>query len=152
MARLTAALHVALSDFRDNRHACALSLPLTFMPSRPVIHVSAIRKTYGRTRRRRRRLVRGDEGEIFGLIGPNGAGKTTTMECVEGLRTPDRGAISVLGARSGARRLRAAAAHRRAAAGGAAPEAHQGVGSGGPLGVALSASRSTAIGCSSSSA
>jgi ABC-2 type transport system ATP-binding protein len=37
------------------------------------------------------------QGEIFGLIGPNGAGKTTTMECVEGLRTPDRGAITVLG-------------------------------------------------------
>jgi ABC-2 type transport system ATP-binding protein len=36
-------------------------------------------------------------GEIFGLIGPNGAGKTTTMECVEGLRIPDRGVISVLG-------------------------------------------------------
>ena len=37
------------------------------------------------------------EGEIFGLIGPNGAGKTTTMECVEGLRKPDRGTVSVLG-------------------------------------------------------
>jgi ABC-2 type transport system ATP-binding protein len=37
------------------------------------------------------------DGEIFGLIGPNGAGKTTTMECIEGLRKPDRGAISVLG-------------------------------------------------------
>jgi ABC-2 type transport system ATP-binding protein len=37
------------------------------------------------------------EGEIFGLIGPNGAGKTTTMECVEGLRRPDQGTISVLG-------------------------------------------------------
>lgn len=37
------------------------------------------------------------DGEIFGLIGPNGAGKTTTMECVEGLRVPDRGKISVLG-------------------------------------------------------
>ncbi len=37
------------------------------------------------------------DGEIFGLIGPNGAGKTTTMECVEGLRTPDSGRISVLG-------------------------------------------------------
>ena len=37
------------------------------------------------------------EGEIFGLIGPNGAGKTTTMECVEGLRTPDRGTISIFG-------------------------------------------------------
>ncbi|MEO8139467.1 MAG: ABC transporter ATP-binding protein [Gemmatimonadota bacterium] len=37
------------------------------------------------------------DGEIFGLIGPNGAGKTTTMECVEGLRRPDHGEISVLG-------------------------------------------------------
>jgi ABC-type Na+ transport system ATPase subunit NatA len=37
------------------------------------------------------------DGEIFGILGPNGAGKTTTVECIEGLRTPDRGAISVLG-------------------------------------------------------
>jgi ABC-2 type transport system ATP-binding protein len=63
----------------------------------PVIRVSGCRKTYGST-------VAVDEvsfdvydGEIFGLIGPNGAGKTTTMECVEGLRKPDRGTISVLG-------------------------------------------------------
>ncbi len=65
--------------------------------ARPVIEVSGCRKTYGT-------LVAVDDvsftvhdGEIFGLIGPNGAGKTTTMECVEGLRAPDRGAISVLG-------------------------------------------------------
>src|SRR5215213_2591234 len=63
----------------------------------PVIHVSGCRKTYGS-------LVAVDDvsfnvydGEIFGLIGPNGAGKTTTMECVQGLRTPDRGTIAVLG-------------------------------------------------------
>jgi ABC-2 type transport system ATP-binding protein len=31
------------------------------------------------------------------LIGPTGAGNTTTMECVEGLRRPDRGTITVLG-------------------------------------------------------
>lgn len=37
------------------------------------------------------------EGEIFGILGPNGAGKTTTVECVEGLRVPDRGEIKVLG-------------------------------------------------------
>jgi ABC-2 type transport system ATP-binding protein len=37
------------------------------------------------------------EGEIFGIVGPNGAGKTTTVECVEGLRTADRGEIRVLG-------------------------------------------------------
>ena len=64
---------------------------------RPVIQVSGVRKTYGKT------VAVDDvsfdvlEGEIFGLIGPNGAGKTTTLECVEGLRTPDRGSISVLG-------------------------------------------------------
>ncbi len=63
----------------------------------PVIRVSNVRKAYKST-------VAVDDvsfdvydGEIFGLIGPNGAGKTTTMECVEGLRTPDRGTISVLG-------------------------------------------------------
>jgi ABC-2 type transport system ATP-binding protein len=37
------------------------------------------------------------EGEIFGILGPNGAGKTTTVECVEGLRKPDRGELRVLG-------------------------------------------------------
>src|SRR2546429_2555750 len=62
----------------------------------PAIHVAAIRKTYGRTVAIDDVSFDVDEGEIFGLIGPNGAGKTTTMECVEGLRTPDRGAISVL--------------------------------------------------------
>ncbi len=36
-------------------------------------------------------------GEIFGVIGPNGAGKTSTVECIEGLRTPARGRITVLG-------------------------------------------------------
>src|SRR5262245_10098061 len=63
----------------------------------PVVRVEGIRKLYGRT-------VAVDDvsfevrpGEIFGLIGPNGAGKTTTMECVEGLRSPDRGSIAVLG-------------------------------------------------------
>ncbi len=37
------------------------------------------------------------EGEIFGILGPNGAGKTTTVECVIGLRYPDRGDIRVMG-------------------------------------------------------
>jgi ABC-2 type transport system ATP-binding protein len=61
------------------------------------VRVSSLRKTYGK-------LVAVDDvsfdvraGEIFGLIGPNGAGKTTTLECIEGLRKPDSGAISVLG-------------------------------------------------------
>jgi ABC-2 type transport system ATP-binding protein len=62
----------------------------------PVVQVSGIRKTYGRTVAVDEVSFDVHEGEIFGLIGPNGAGKTTTMECIEGLRRPDRGTISVL--------------------------------------------------------
>ena len=36
-------------------------------------------------------------GEIFGIVGPNGAGKTTIVECLQGLRRPDGGDLSVLG-------------------------------------------------------
>jgi len=61
-----------------------------------VIEVQNLHKRYGDT------VAVGDvsftvhEGEIFGILGPNGAGKTTTVECIEGLRAPDRGQISVL--------------------------------------------------------
>jgi len=63
----------------------------------PVIQVSGVRKTYKATVAVDEVSFEVFDGEIFGLIGPNGAGKTTTMECVQGLRTPDRGSISVLG-------------------------------------------------------
>ena len=63
----------------------------------PAVHVAGIRKTYGRTVAVNDVSFDVRPGEIFGLIGPNGAGKTTTMECVEGLRMPDGGVISVLG-------------------------------------------------------
>lgn len=62
-----------------------------------VIRVSELRKTYGSTLAVDNVSFEVKTGEIFGLIGPNGAGKTTTMECVEGLRTPDRGSVSVVG-------------------------------------------------------
>jgi ABC-2 type transport system ATP-binding protein len=65
--------------------------------SHPVIQAAGIRKTYGRTVAVDDVSFEVNDGEIFGLIGPNGAGKTTTMECVEGIRKPDRGSISVLG-------------------------------------------------------
>ena len=67
------------------------------IPGQPVIEVEHLRKTYGTT-------VAVDDvsftvraGEIFGIVGRNGAGKTTTVECITGLRTPDRGEVSVLG-------------------------------------------------------
>lgn len=37
------------------------------------------------------------EGELLAIIGQNGSGKTSTVECIEGLRKPDSGSISVFG-------------------------------------------------------
>ncbi|HET9969955.1 MAG TPA: ABC transporter ATP-binding protein [Streptosporangiaceae bacterium] len=62
-----------------------------------VVTVRGLRKSYGT------RVVVDDldldvpAGEIVGLIGANGAGKTTTVECIQGLRKPDAGRLSVLG-------------------------------------------------------
>src|SRR3982751_3828691 len=67
------------------------------MTSPVVVQVEGIRKTYGRAVAVDGVSFEVRQGEIFGLIGPNGAGKTTTLECVEGLRRPDAGSISVLG-------------------------------------------------------
>ena len=62
-----------------------------------VIEVQHLHKSYGDTTAVDDVSFTVHEGEIFGILGPNGAGKTTTVECVEGLRKPDRGQISVLG-------------------------------------------------------
>ncbi len=62
-----------------------------------MITVAGLGKRYGKTIAVHDVSLEVREGEIFGLIGPNGAGNTTTMECVQGLRKPDHGTISVLG-------------------------------------------------------
>jgi ABC-2 type transport system ATP-binding protein len=62
-----------------------------------VIEVQHLHKSYGDTVAVDDVSFTVQEGEIFGILGPNGAGKTTTVECVEGLRSADRGEISVLG-------------------------------------------------------
>jgi ABC-2 type transport system ATP-binding protein len=63
----------------------------------PVIEVQHLHKSYGETVAVDDVSLAVEEGEIFGILGPNGAGKTTTVECIAGLRTPDRGGIRVLG-------------------------------------------------------
>jgi ABC-2 type transport system ATP-binding protein len=65
--------------------------------ARSVIQVSSIRKSYGKLVAVEDVSFDVTDGEIFGLIGPNGAGKTTTTECVEGIRRPNSGSITVLG-------------------------------------------------------
>ena len=63
----------------------------------PVIQVDRLRKEYGQVRAVDEVSFAVEEGEIFGILGPNGAGKTTTVECISGLRAPDRGSVRVLG-------------------------------------------------------
>ncbi len=80
-----------ITAVRDREQAAA-------PPSRPPgIAVDDLTKRYGG-----KAVVDGvsftvETGEIFGMVGPNGSGKTTTIECAEGLRRPDRGAVSILG-------------------------------------------------------
>ncbi|TDD71651.1 ABC transporter ATP-binding protein [Jiangella aurantiaca] len=63
----------------------------------PIIDVTNLHKAYGSTVAVDDVSFAVEEGEIFGILGPNGAGKTTTVECIEGLRRPDGGSVSVLG-------------------------------------------------------
>jgi ABC-2 type transport system ATP-binding protein len=67
------------------------------MSERHVVTVRGLRKAYGA-----RVVVDAldldiSAGEMVGLVGANGAGKTTTVECIQGLRRPDAGALRVLG-------------------------------------------------------
>jgi ABC-2 type transport system ATP-binding protein len=62
-----------------------------------VIDVQHLHKSYGSTVAVDDVSFTVQQGEIFGILGPNGAGKTTTVECIEGLRAPDSGQLSVLG-------------------------------------------------------
>lgn len=63
----------------------------------PALSVQHLRKTFGKTRAVEDLSFTVETGEIFGILGPNGAGKTTTLECIEGLKSPDSGQITVAG-------------------------------------------------------
>jgi ABC-2 type transport system ATP-binding protein len=64
----------------------------------PVITADGLIKRYGALVAVNEVSFSVESGEIFGMLGPNGAGKTTTMEMLEGLRIPDGGSATVLGA------------------------------------------------------
>ena len=62
-----------------------------------VIQVQELKKSYGSHMVLKGLDFKIEKGEIFALLGVNGAGKTTTLECIEGLRNYDSGAITVNG-------------------------------------------------------
>ena len=68
----------------------------------PALNCTGLVKRYGDLTAVDRLDLTVGRGECFGLLGPNGAGKTTTIEILEGLLSPDAGAVEVLGSRWGA--------------------------------------------------
>ncbi|HEX8732700.1 MAG TPA: ABC transporter ATP-binding protein [Ktedonobacterales bacterium] len=69
------------------------------MDQADAIVVEDLKKTYGATKAVDGVSFTVRQGEVFGMLGPNGAGKSTTIEIIEGLRTADAGAVTVLGLR-----------------------------------------------------
>jgi ABC-2 type transport system ATP-binding protein len=67
------------------------------MQDQDVIKVEGLCKCYGSVKAVDSVTFQVRKNEIFGMVGPNGSGKTTTIECIEGLRHPDEGKLSVLG-------------------------------------------------------
>ncbi len=67
------------------------------MKEQDVITVEGLCKCYGSVKAVDSVTFQVRKNEIFGMVGPNGSGKTTTIECIEGLRHPDEGKLSVLG-------------------------------------------------------
>lgn len=65
--------------------------------AQPAISVEGLSKRYGKVVAVDGVSFEVAQGEIFGLLGRNGSGKTTTVECLQGLRRPDAGRLSVLG-------------------------------------------------------
>jgi ABC-2 type transport system ATP-binding protein len=62
-----------------------------------VIEVEHFRKAYGEFVAVEDVSFTVKKGEIFALLGPNGAGKTSILECLEGLRARNGGAMRVAG-------------------------------------------------------
>ncbi len=62
-----------------------------------VVEVRGLKKSYGDVVALGGIDLEVAPGEVVAMLGPNGAGKTTTIEILEGFRTPDAGAVTVLG-------------------------------------------------------
>ncbi len=105
--------------------------------SNPVVRVENIRKLYGRTSRRLGRLLRGAAGRNLRPDRPQRRRKDDDDGVRRGVAVAGRRHDFGVWAEPGARRVPPAGADWRAAAGSAAAEAHQGLGSHRPVGVAL---------------
>ena len=61
------------------------------------LRISGVTKRYGEKTVVSELSLTVEPGTVASLVGPNGCGKTTTLGMIAGLKTPDRGRISVSG-------------------------------------------------------
>jgi NitT/TauT family transport system ATP-binding protein len=59
------------------------------------VRVSGVAHSFGELRALDRIELEAEPGEVVGIVGPSGCGKTTLLELVAGLRSSDKGRISV---------------------------------------------------------
>lgn len=63
----------------------------------PVVEVAEVYKSFKEVHAVRGVSFSIERGRSTALLGPNGAGKTTLVEMIEGIQTPDKGRIRILG-------------------------------------------------------
>jgi ABC-2 type transport system ATP-binding protein len=84
-------------------------------PDMAAIEVSSLTVRYGDVVAVDGLSFTAEAGRVTCVLGPNGAGKTSTIECLEGLRRPTSGRLSVLGLDPAGHGARHGADHRRLA-------------------------------------
>lgn len=75
------------------------------MSQEPVVQVSDLRKSYGKTEALKGVSFQIYPGEIFGIVGPDGAGKTSMFHLMGGILNATSGDIKVLGKKARDTRL-----------------------------------------------
>jgi len=63
----------------------------------PILEVSSLSKLYDTQVALDNVSLSVSTGQVFCLVGPNGAGKTTLIDCILGLKTPNKGSVKVFG-------------------------------------------------------
>ncbi|WP_019939351.1 amino acid ABC transporter ATP-binding protein [Bordetella sp. FB-8] len=72
----------------------------------PLIALEDVHKRFGENEVLKGVTLRVDAGEVVAIIGKSGSGKSTMLRCINGLETPDSGAIMVADAQVAADELR----------------------------------------------
>jgi polar amino acid transport system ATP-binding protein len=75
----------------------ATAAPADVLPGRPIVDITALRKSYGTNEVLKGIDLKVQRGEVIAIIGKSGSGKSTLLRCINGLEVFQEGALSVNG-------------------------------------------------------